>query len=552
MKKKIASLALPLLAGMLMQGSALAASEDSLQSASASAHYAVGVATNFVRDYSKPFDAWGAKYKSEDYKSWLKEVDQAGTARTTFTQIYYPTAKGEGFAKGRAVSTLPAPLPNAAKGSQISTADLFMGEEQLANMAFREELEKGMYQAFKDAPIADGKFPLVVMVHGLGGSVNTWASAAEYLASQGYVVVTVALTSDSAMTPVLHDPMSQWAKGKSADQIQAAYKLRYGNTFGTVFAGFFGYLYQYDKPVAFGDFPDPSKLTATKEGAKRSGQMMADLFNQRVEDVASVIQEMKFFNEGKDNCEIALVSDKNNEELCGFFTGKIDVDKIGVLGHSLGSMTAQAAAAFLGDVDTAVGFNNGMPRMWEPYGGIPGKPGDAAPAGVTKPLMMVIGSEDFFVHNVFRNIHGKMFEAAGGSMADNYPLKAEQVWPSEDNPQPVALSAYQRATSDKLMLTFRDQGHGHATDDEHGVFTPGAKLGGMRIPYSREAEPTPYQVLGWVKEDGKDVYLPHLMRNYFVRNWFDLQLKGDESAKDRLLNHPFKQGVKQLRSDGLQ
>ena len=524
---------------------------QTLATADPQSDYAVGVASNFVRDFSKPFDTWGRKYKTDAYRTFLDEVEAAGTPRTTFTQIYYPTAKGDGLAAGRAATTLPAPLPAAQTGRQISVADLFMGDHMFAELAFQDAFVEDIYQAHADAPVAKGRFPLVVMVHGLGGSVHTWATAAEYLAARGYVVVTIALTSDSAASPVFHDPESAWARGKTPEELASAYQLRAENSFGTVFANFFKYLYQYEGPVSFGNMPDPALLTPTPEGALRSGQLMADLFDQRVEDVARVIAEMKLLNAPETECKVGLETDVSSEPLCGMFAGHIDVENIGVMGHSLGSMTAQASAAFLGDVDSAVGFNNGMPRLWEPYGGIPGDPADDTPVGVQKPLLMVIGSDDFFVHNVFRGIHGNLFQAAGGNPADNYPLADEQPWPTRDNPQPVARSAYNRATAEKMLVTFRDQGHGHATDDEAGVFSPGHTHQGMRLPATPGSAPEPYQVMGWVRDGDRDVYLPHLMRNYYLANWFDWTLKQDQSARDRLTEHPFAKGIQQILQDGV-
>ncbi len=542
-------------------GFAGAAFASSLSESEPQAKFAVGMTTNFVRDFSKPFDTWGRKYKTEEYKSWLDDVDASGTPRTTVTNIYYPTAMSNGTAAGRGETLLPSALPAAAEGTQISVADIFQGDQKFTEytfqgfpgneFAFQGLLVEGIYQAYEGAPVADGSFPLVIMVHGLGSSVHAWASAAEYLAAQGYVVVTVAMTSDSAASPVFHDPASLWAEGKSQEEIYAAYGLRSGNTDSTVFRNFFGFLYQYDGPLLFESLPDPSLLTPTPEGALRSGQLMADLFDQRIEDVARVIAEMKYLNAPEVECRVGLEVENSPEDLCGFFAGRIDVDNIGVMGHSLGSMTAQASAAFLEDVDTAVGFNNGMPRLWEPYGGFPGDPVDGRPAGVPKPFLQIIGSDDFFVHYVFRDIHGNLYRAAGGDPDDNYPLADEQPWPTDDNPQPVARSAYNRATDDKMLLMFRDQGHGHATDDEPGVFSPGYEHEGLRLPATPDGAPEPYRVLGWIKDGGMDVYLPHVMRHYFLTHWFDWTLKGDEQARAALLDHPYTNGVEQLLETGV-
>ena len=356
--------------------------------------------------------------------------------------------------------------------------------------------------------------------------------------------------SDSSGPPIFEDPDNEWAQQASDEEKSAAYQLIASQN--PVFNGFANFLFDYDGSlrdvVMTGDMRDKAALKASTEGAIRSGNMMGELFEQRTEDVRQVIIEMKKLNQSETACKVRLENEKTRKPLCGFFAGHIDVDNIGITGSSLGSMTSQSALAFLQDVDTAIGSINGMPRMWEPYGGLPGDPSDGVPAGVAKPYLAYIGSDDYFVHSVFRIIHWTLFEEAGGDPTDNYPLAAEQPWPTDDNPSPVALSAHERAQAEKMLITFRDQGHG--TSDFAGYF-PGMEEQGRRVPLSKDAEPEPFKVLGWVEDGDKNVYLPRLMRNYFNVNWFDWQLKGDESARERLVNHPFDNGVKLMRQEGV-
>ena len=525
------------------------------------AAYAVGVVPNFVRDFNQPFDAWGMKYKSDKYRAFLAEMAAKGVPRTTFTQIYYPAVKGEGVVSNRAATTIPAPLPAAASGRQVTISDMIAGSEILAGVLGSDELAESPtfqnwdgypYQAFVDAPMAEGRFPLIILVHGLGGSVHTFASAAEYLASQGYIAVTVSLTSDSASSPFAEDPSSP-AFGLSDEEKQRIYRLRSQEAASTVFANFYKLLFGYDKPLPEGGgAPSMSELVAQPDGAARAGQSQADLFEQRAADAARVIAEMKYLNESEALCKAALEHSGYSKPLCGRFEGRIDVSKIGIMGHSLGSMTSQAAAAFHEDVDTVIGFNNGMPRMWEPWGGFPGDPVGDLPAGVNKPFLLVIGSDDHFVHNVFREIHWQLFKAAGGDPRENYPLALEQPWPTADNPQPVARASYERAAAEKMLLVFRDEGHDSAMDDVREHFVPGTVIQGNRVPLSPDiAQPETYEILGWIKDGGYDVYLPHLMRNYFAVNWFNWILKGDESARSRLIDHPFAHGVKAMMQRGV-
>ena len=44
-----------------------------------------------------------------------------------------------------------------------------------------------------------------------------------------------------------------------------------------------------------------------------------------------------------------------------------------------------------------------------------------------------------------------------------------------------------------------------------------------------------YTQLGWTQlDDGSDVYLPHVVRDWYAAAWFDWHLKDDASARERL------------------
>ena len=505
--------------------------------------FAVGAVANFVTDPERPFDAWGRMYKSDEYRAMLDAIDESGQRSTVPTMIYYPAVPGDGQA-GRA-GVYPAPLLAASQGERSTVLDLYMGNADLARNNMAGQDPSYQYNSYVGAELAEGSFPIVVMIHGLGGGLMTWNQAAEYLASHGYVVATLAYTSDSVTSPVFEDPDSPFASSEGAD-VQGAYDLRAG-AFSAVFINFMSMMYGYEGDVSFGNLPDPSALSAVPGGGVESGRMMGDLFEQRVADLEAVIEAMTALGGSEDECRDALERDA----LCGFFEGAIDSENVGVLGHSLGSMTSQSALEFLPEVDTAVAFNNGMPKRWEPFGGLPDL-GMDPPAGVPKDILFVIGSDDFFIYTVFSEIHLRWYELAGGDLNDTYPLEAERQRPSPGNPQPVALSAYERAQAAKALVTFRDQGHGDATDDAPGWVEPGANIERMRVPLSDGAQPEPYEALGWVEDGDGQVYLPHQMRNYFATAWFDWQLKGDDSQRQAILNHPFANGVQSLVSQGLE
>ncbi len=521
-----------------------------LSSAYTPGTYAVGVTSNFVKDFSRPFDAWGAQYKSDAYRTLLARINASGEPSTTVTNIYYPSPSS-GVRVARRADLYPSALWAAKQGRRQTTLDMFMGDEALAGHMMFFMQGRQTYQSFIGAPLAAGRFPLVVMLHGLGGGLTTWNRAAEYLASHGYIVVTLAYVSDSTDTPVFHDPNSFYAKTVNAEERLATYQLRSKES--PVFRNFMKFLYGLEVEVEQpSDFPDPATLRARQGGGLEAARMMAGLFEQRTEDLGAVIREMTVLSGSASQCRETLEQHGVTKALCGFFEGAVDSDHIGVMGHSLGAITAQSALAFLPEVDTAIAFNNGMPRRWEPYGGFPDTSPSGLPDGVPKDIMFVIGSDDDFVHMVFRDIHLKWFEDAGGDINETYPLDIEQVWPAPGNPQPIARAAYERARGAKALIMFRDMDHDTATDDAFNPEKPGATRTGRRVPFDRHATRLErYDIAPWVNDDGGHVFLPHQMRNYFVTAWFDWQLKGEEEKRAMIVHHPFTHGVQMMHSEGV-
>jgi len=521
-----------------------------LSSAYAPGPYAVGAVANFVKDFSRPFDAWGERYKSDDYRALLAKIAASGEPATVVTVIHYPSPAADERVERRA-DLHPAALWRAQSGRRQRTLDLFMGDEELADERMHFFRGRHTYQGFVGAPAAAGKFPLVVMVHGLGGGLADWNRAAAYLASHGYIVVTLAYTSDSADTPVFHDPNSFFAKTAGRGEVSQAYTRLAEER--PVFAHFMKFLYGLDgKFERLSDFPDPATLSARKGGGLRAAAMMAELFEQRTEDLAAVLREMRALNDDDDGCRRRLEVRGVRKALCGFFSGIIDVENIGVMGHSLGAITAQSALRFVPEVDTAIAFNNGLPKLWEPFGGFPDESGLQPPDGVLKDFMILIGSDDAFVHLVFRDIHLRWFLEAGGDINEAWPLAIEQVWPDAGNPQPVARAAYERARGAKAMITMRDQGHDTMTDDDLNPEKPGSFASGRRVPMQRDkTAQEKFTIAAWAKDDGGYVFLPHQMRNYFITAWFDWQLKGDQQQRAAIVQHPFAEEVQQMLSEGV-
>ena len=132
-----------------------------------------------------------------------------------------------------------------------------------------------------NAPIAEAEseYPVLVLSHGFGGLPELNTIKAEELASQGYVVVVLNHTYDSTV--------NVFPDGRVVFQ-----------------------------SPEFGGFVD----------AAENPEPFAESANIRVEDARFVLNELKEIDAGDDPS--------------GLFDGKLDLDRVGILGYSLGGETA--------------------------------------------------------------------------------------------------------------------------------------------------------------------------------------------------------------------
>lgn len=552
--------------------------------------YAVGLATGFAVDSRQRFDPWGAAYGRPEYRAMLRRVEARGQVRTVVFQLWYPATPESGAER---LDGPRSPFP-AASGRRANMYDLFFQEPEMARAALMGGLDPGLVHVqgggslagaaaedqraamdelaefvagrslagWQDARPADGEFPLVVLAHGLGGHYAMWISLAEHLASHGYVVAAPTFVSDGSPAMVFHDEDSPYARQASPGELRRAYQLLVSEP--KVVPYFHRLLFDYEAeeefppPEAFG----PGGATIVPGGVERATTMMRNLFRQRVSDVGLLIHTTRLLGKDAETCATALTAmgaTSAARNLCGLLTGRIADGPAGVGGHSLGSMTAQFAANALPGVAAALGFNNGPPFMWTPEEMLAGEDAEEGlPGGIRKPLLLMVGDEDAFVQQVFMGIFQQDVSLAGGDPAESFPLAPERALPDRmENPQPVALSTWRRALSDRVLVVVRDVDHSIAAEDlmrdvpwpafERGDIPFGISTERRRKPTGADAldpasEPgEPYQQLGWGPVDGPgdaggnaEAYLPHLVRDWYARAWFDWHLKGDEEAQRRL------------------
>ena len=523
--------------------------------------YAVGVRPLYFHDTDRPFDSWNSEHASDGYTAMLRDVNASGERQIVAAHMWYPTNSADSgrpatladFSKSASDVFSAAYERNAVSFSlvEVSGPDLQPGGEifskpELLN-AISDEMKRRIITASYGADIAEGSFPVIVAAHGLGGTSIMWSLFAEYLASNGYIVIAPSFVSDSGAPHVFESPDSRYAAAAGTTGLNRAYETIMGES--KVVPNFYRYFFNHNMEAE--EFPDPSQLQFVSGGGERVGAMMAGLFDQRVSDVQTIIDGIESLHTDSQTCAAAYAQrgqPVHGKEVCGLFTGAFDLDSIGVIGHSLGSMTAQFSAARDDRIVTAVGYNNGPPHYWEPTGIFgTGTTDDGQPVGVAKPLLQIHGSEDAFVQNVFRGIMWNILSAAGGDPEDIWLLPGERVLPTDENPQPVARNAYNRATGDKMIISVKDVTHVSLVDDFAPISSKQNPIFVNRSAYFFNPQFKPRKAVGedvlnptfqgeeyiplnWSTETGALTYLPTHTRNYYTKHWLDFYLKGEEQG----------------------
>ena len=565
---------------------------DALPAGAVYGDYAVGAATGFAVDDHRRFDPWNGAYGRPEYRALLRRIEAAGQTRTVVFHLWYPAAPDAGRAR---LAGPRSPFP-AASGRRADYLDFFFREDgplsrrigaaaqtvlprfvrlpdggvlsaadDETRSAIRADIGRRILDmprgAWRDARPAEDRFPLILLAHGGGGNHGMWSSLGEFLASHGYVAAAPTFVSDGGLPLVFHDPDSPFAKQASAEELERAYALLLGEV--KVIPYFYRLLFGREgrgaaPPPGF----DPPAEKIVPGGVARATTMMRNLFRQRVADLGLLLSTVRLLGADAEVCRAALVArgaTSAARDLCGLLAGRIDSERVGVAGHSLGAMTAQLAANHLPGVAGAMGLNNAPPFTWTPeemFGaGETRDGGDTLPTGSRKPLLIMIGDEDASVQGIFAGLFQSAVAAAGGDPAEAFPLAPERAAPDRmENPQPVALSGWRRATADRVLVIVRDTDHFTISEDFARLFPwPAFRRGGLPFGPSPErarkptgaaafgppgAEPGErYAQLGWagVGEAG-EAYLPHVIRDWYAKAWFDWLLKGDGESRERLRN----------------
>ncbi|MCB1856929.1 MAG: hypothetical protein KDI63_01575 [Gammaproteobacteria bacterium] len=305
----------------------------------------VGSTSIFVHDETRGFDPWSAVHDGDgnvdgviDYPKNPDLADPTKGVRTLLTEIWYPVRANElGRRATRAIMgdyMLGNRSAFVASHFYMTTSDVDPDRvpvDQTADQALLEaklalfDKERKSYRLDKKGRVPHinpkgAPYPVVILLHGATVSRAINGSIAEQLARRGYVVVAPDHTGSVQFT-LAGSPLDDSPQG-------ALNRANVSFTPCDALSPDCG-LYPARYNVFEFDF-SPQKIIR-----------LADAINQRVLDLRAVISELRDINAG-------LV------ETGAGLQGKLDLDRIGLVGLSLGSIVAQVAKSTIEEIDAYI------------------------------------------------------------------------------------------------------------------------------------------------------------------------------------------------------
>ncbi|MBT6210881.1 MAG: acetylhydrolase [Woeseia sp.] len=460
--------------------------------------FAVGSTTFFVHDSTRPYDSVGG-------------IDD-GT-RILITEVWYPVDH--------------ATIANNRDEYRVATyGDYVFGDRDMHRLmmtnttffhltpdtvlesvttekidAAIEELFNRERKSFIDAPLATSAEPLpvIVMTHGDAGSRYNMESACEYLAAHGYVVIAPEHTGNSPYSLTGRDPALDPVSGDAELRASMANVMQHFSPMGA-----------YGSEETYGQTYIPSGANVDPL-AYLKGLDAALL--QRLSDLRATIDELERMNED------------------GFARGgpgKLDLSKIGLMGRSFGGASTMVGLAM--EPRITAGFAVVPPGWADPRPTLPSEalaaPGEesvlfaregAFPlTTISKPTVLLSGAEDGLIIGL-----GKRVAEMGGAPA-----------PTAAAPHPLMRAAYEETSAPVVWGLLEDSNHS-TFGVSGGYWWPDLKPNSQSKTFNPNVR---FQLIS--------PHLAHKMQQELALAFFDVTIRADDSAKERLLNNRY-------RDDGL-
>ncbi len=450
--------------------------------------YAIGSTTFFIHDDTRPYDS-------------VSGVDTG--IRTLVTEAWYPVdhdvARSGDFARAtygdyvfgdRDVHRL---MMTKTTFFHLTPETVREGVTDARIDQAIEELFTRERGSYVDAPMAagDAPWPVVVMSHGDAGSRYNMESVCEYLAAHGYLVIAPEHTGNSPYSMTGRDPALESDAG-----------------FRETMAGVMPHLSElgaYGEEEHYGQSYTP---LSSGRGSLEFLQNLDRSLLQRLNDLRAALRQLERMNA---------------EGFAGAGSGTLDLDDIGLMGRSFGGATTLVGLAM--EPRFTAGFAVVPPGWSDPRPALP--PEALAPPGqesvlfaadgpfpltdISKPTVLLSGAEDALIIG----LAAQVAEASGGAL------------PTADNPHPLLYAAF--AATDAAAAW------GLLADSNHATF---GVSGGYWWPdlkpntQARTFDPaTEFELIA--------PGIAHRMQRELALEFFDLTVRGDESARAKLADNPY-------------
>ncbi|NNL51589.1 MAG: prolyl oligopeptidase family serine peptidase [Woeseiaceae bacterium] len=447
--------------------------------------YAVGSSTRFIHDLSRGYDAVAGV--DAGLRILITEVWYPVEHDDVATDRYRRATYGDYVFGDREMHQLMMTnttffhLTADTVREGVSAADI---ETAIDELFVRERL------SYVDAPLAKTKdtLPVVVMSHGDAGSRYNMETACEYLAAHGYVVIAPEHTGNSPYSLTGRDPSLDKENGDPELLSRMAAVMPHLNALGA-----------YGSDEKFGqtyvpESNDPDFLRNIDRALL-----------QRVNDLRATLDELQRMNAS------------------GPFTGRLDLQRIGLMGRSFGGMTTLAALVLEPRFTAGMAvvplvlpdMRESVPNEWlrsaNEESVVLSANGPFAIGEITKPTLILSGGEDKLIIGV----NAAMAAATGTAM------------PTPDNPHPTLREAYETTRKPVVWGLLRDSNHG-----SFGVSGPFWWPQLKPDTQERFFEPeTTFKLV--------DSQLAHRIQKEKALQFFDLMIRGDGSARTDLLENQF-------------
>ena len=453
--------------------------------------YAIGSSTRFIHDESRPFDT-------------VAGVNSG--IRTLITELWYPVDRSiiaEQPYNFRKATYGDYVFGNASMHQRMMTDTTFFHlipatvrpgvTQDEINLAI-EELFYRPRQSYIDAPLtsAPKKLPVIVMTHGDAGSRYNMETVCEYLAANGYVVIAPEHTGNSPYSMTGNDPALALEGGDQA----------FRQTMADI-------LPLLDDQGAYGSKDNYGQSFTPLSDSSDPLQALVDLDRsliQRLNDLRAALDELERIN------------------VTGPFAGRLDLDRIGLIGRSFGGSTTLAGLA-MEDRFTS-GFAVVPPGWVDQRSLVPSE--ILIPAAEESVLLSIQGNHPF---TSFRK---PTFLLSGNEDSLIIGLASQQATltgttePSESNPHPAMREAFEQTSVPVVWGLLEDSNHS-TFGVSGGYWWPQLKPTTQKRTFNPNIE---FELVAPSKG--------HNMQKEKALAFFDLTIRQDSSALTDLLSQDYR------------